>query len=178
MRSLPLLILLMAFALPTGVGASQHAGAIETVDVAQLHQRLERGRLSDSALAAMLQKLQLTQRLTHTERRGLESQAAGSKSRDAFLVLADRAEMLDLPPGEIPADEAPAAEEQTAILARAVGFAANTVTILPRFYATRTTVRFEQVKPQRIVREAPPVSAFIDLEDNSLHVSQPKPVPE
>lgn len=151
--------------------AADKATLLETVTADQLAQRVAaEQRHGDKDLAHVLEGLELTERLSGTRRAQLTGLMHGDKSRQALTVLADASEILDLPPAEVPTDPAPTPDDQKAILARTVDFAANSVQILPRFFATRDTVRFERDTPARIVREPHPANAWIDLDSGTLHV--------
>lgn len=146
----------------------------EKVTVDQLAERIAaQRRRSDKDLARTLDELELTQRLPAPRRAELLAFMRGDKSRQAFAILADLAEIYDPPATEIPTDSAPSLDDQKAIIARAVDFAATTVQILPRFYAARDTIRFQRESPAHIVREPRPASAWIDLDTGTLHVIKP-----
>lgn len=146
----------------------------EKITVDQLAQRVaSEQRRSDKDLARALDGLELIQRLPAARRVELTALMRGDKSREAFTILADLAEIYDPPDTEIPSDPAPSPDDQKAVLAHAVDFATTTVQILPRFYAARDTIRFERESPAHIVREPRPASAWIDLDTGTLHVIKP-----
>lgn len=121
--------------------------AQDRVTVDQLEQRLAADHnRSDRDEAHHLENLQLTQRLATARLQKLESALPGPESREQLLAVADVAEVLDLPPGEVPSDPPPAAEEQQQILARAFTAAENTPGHLPDFDAAANITRFRNLK--------------------------------
>jgi hypothetical protein len=60
--------------------------------------------------------------------------------------MADAAAFLSLPEGDIPSQPAPDLAEQRHIVSLAVGYVAKTVPKLPDFFATRTTIRYEDTR--------------------------------
>ena len=140
MRSVVLLIFLSVVTIP-GYGLKQ-------VTVEELAQRLaaERGR-SDKDLTHQLEDLQLTQRLSWARLEKLEAGLPGPESRSALLAVADLAEVLELPPEEIPKAPAPTAAEQQQMLARAYATPENSAANpMPDFDVTAETTRFRSLK--------------------------------
>jgi hypothetical protein len=68
----------------------------------------------------------------------------GAKSRTALEVLAEASVFLDPPAAEIPAGAAPDHDAQQRMIALAVDYVNQTVKRLPNFFATRTTIRYEE----------------------------------
>jgi len=112
----------------------------------QLEQRMahDSGR-ADKDLAHRLQNVQLTRRLSTSRLQKLESALPGPESRTALQAVADLAEFLDPPAGEISSDAAPTATEQQQILSRALA-EDPAGGPLPDFDATAEITRFRNVK--------------------------------
>jgi hypothetical protein len=68
----------------------------------------------------------------------------GKKSQQALVALADGSAFLPLPPAEIPADAPPDADAQLRMISLAADYLENTMPKLPNFFATRTTIRYEE----------------------------------
>jgi hypothetical protein len=117
------------------------------VTVEQLEQVLasEHGR-PDKKVAERLGNLELTQRLSTAQLERLKAGLPGEKSRLALIALADASAFLDLPAKDISSNDAPDAATQRQIMSRAVDFVASTVSRMPDFFATRTTIRFQDMK--------------------------------
>lgn len=136
------LIALLACIVPVSLSGL----AQDRVTVDQLEQRLAADHnRSDRDLAQRLANMQLTQRISIIRLEKLEGALPGPESRGQLLGVADLSEMLDLPPGEIPADQPPPAAEQQGMLARAVE-AEYVPGSLPDFDATVDITRFRNLK--------------------------------
>jgi len=135
MPRLSLLVVLAIFA---------HPLLAQRTTAAELDQILSNtSQRSDRELAAQLSQLQLTERLPPTVRARYDALLPGPLSRQQLLLLADLAAFLDPPPAEIPTLPAPDRAVQRQMLARTVNYVKNTVHQLPNFFATRTTLSFE-----------------------------------
>jgi hypothetical protein len=99
---------------------------------------------SDADLARQLSSLELTERLSAQKLSSWTARLRGKKARQALVALADVSAFLDLPAAEIPRDAAPDLTAQQVIVSLAVDYLNGTITKLPNFYATRTTVRYEE----------------------------------
>jgi VWFA-related protein len=134
------LALLLATALP--------ALATKTVTVEQLQQVLTAARNQpDADLAQQLSDLELTERLNPVKLAQLRAAMPGDKSQQALTAVADRAEFLNLPPGEIPKIPQPTPSEQRQMMSLVVTYVTKNIHQLPNFFATRETTRFED-RPQ------------------------------
>jgi VWFA-related protein len=115
------------------------------ITVHELHQMLDAaGQERDGELADELTGLELSERLSSMELADWKSRLRGKRSKTALTALADGSVFFDPPPSEIPADAAPDHEAQVQILKRTVTYLAEVMPRLPDFFATRTTVQFEQ----------------------------------
>jgi hypothetical protein len=61
-----------------------------------------------------------------------------------LAALADASHFLDPPAADVPADAAPDLSAQQRMIARAVDYVNRTMKKLPNFFATRTTIRYEE----------------------------------
>jgi VWFA-related protein len=119
--------------------------ATRRVTVEQLEQVLAAARSeSDAELARQLSDLVLTERLTSTKLSSWTASLRGKRARQALVALADLSSFLDPPPAEVPADVSPDESAQRSMISLAVDYLNKTIPKLPDFYATRTTVRYEE----------------------------------
>jgi len=126
--------------------SDQRSLAGRPVTVAQLEQVLasDRGE-SDAEVARRLSDVELTERLSEAKLAPWAASLSGKKkARQALAALADVSAFLDPPRAEVPADAPPDADGQRRMISRAVDYLNNTIPKLPNFYATRTTVRYEE----------------------------------
>ena len=116
------------------------------VTVAQLEQVLGSARgESDAEVARRLSDVELTERLSEAKLSSWTASLSGKRARQALAALADASAFLDPPPAEIPADAPPDAGAQRSMISLAVDYLTKTIPSLPNFYATRTTVRYEEI---------------------------------
>jgi VWFA-related protein len=111
------------------------------VTAEQIAQRL---RGDDSVFASPgpgtdLSKIELTERVSVSK---LSDWTAQYKSR-SLIAVADASAFLDPPPAEIPKQPAPDDAAQQHMLGMVMSYLDTTIPKLPDFYATRTTVRYE-----------------------------------
>ncbi len=126
------------------VGTMLPVCSAERVSVAQLETILAQSRsLPDGELAAKLSDLQLTERLSSMRVAHWRAALPGAKAQRALLGVADRSAFLPLPLADLPANPAPEISEQRRILGLAAKYVSHAIPQLPRFYAARTTVHFE-----------------------------------
>jgi VWFA-related protein len=123
------------------------ACAAHRITVAQLEQTLSAAAAkhrSDADIARQISELQLSERLTvHTLDRMISSFALEAHAALALELLADDSALLDPPHNELPATAPPDAAAQQRILSASRGYVLETVPRLPNFFATRTTIRFD-----------------------------------
>jgi len=141
-------VLLLLAGLVTPARSAQQAaskpGTLNQVSVAQLDQLLTAGHAQrDEKLAQQISGLELTERLSSAQLARWQQRLPGSLSRDALVALADSSAFLDLPAAEIPAIAPPDPAVQRSMLTRAILYINQTLPILPNFFATRETIRFE-----------------------------------
>jgi VWFA-related protein len=99
--------------------------------------------LADADAAAKISDLELTERLSQARLAKALAELPGAKAQRALTGVADLAEFLPLPPGEIPAKAAPELAEQRRMMALTVTYVTNTVNQLPHLSGNRTVTHFE-----------------------------------
>lgn len=135
-RTGALLVLALSLAVP--------ACAAERVNVTQLEGILaQAGTEQDSALAARLSTLELTERFSSARLEHWKSALPGTRSQRALVGLADRSAFLTPPQDELLAEAAPGLDEERRIMGLAAGYVGRAIPQLPRFYASRTVTHFE-----------------------------------
>ncbi len=118
------------------------------ITVHELQQVLDTDRGErDGELADELTGLELSERLSSQELTEWMSRLRGKRSRMALTALADGSVFCDPPASEIPPEPVPNHEAQVEMLKRTVKYLAEVIPRLPDFFATRTTVQFEQRSP-------------------------------
>ena len=121
----------------------------QRVTVQQLESMLERDdKEHDGELAAQLNRLELTERLSSAKLMSWLGQIRGKQSREALTVLADASVFLNPPAAEIPANPAPDYNAQVQMLRRTVEYLNQIAPRLPDFYAIRTLVEYYQRETQ------------------------------
>jgi hypothetical protein len=139
MRRLIILGIIALAALPA---CAQHR-----VTVSQLEQTLSActsRHKSDTDIAHQVSNLRLSERLTvHTRDRLIASFSLQAHAVLALELLADESALLDPPRSELPATATPDAAAQQTMLAATHAYVLETVPRLPNFFATRSTVRFD-----------------------------------
>ena len=128
--------------------SDQGNSAVRPVTVEQLEQMLTTAHNKpDAELARQLSELTLTERLSSTKLLSWIAGLRGGKARQALVALADASAFLDPPPGEIPADAPPDHNAQQRITSLALEYLNKALPNLPNFYATRTTVHYQETPP-------------------------------
>ena len=119
--------------------------AARRVTVEQLEQVLQaaHGKL-DAEVAGQLYNLELTERMSSPKLLTLITGLHGEKTRQALVELADTSAFLDPPRADIPANAPPDLVAQGRMISATVGYVNNTLSKLPNFFATRTTVGYEE----------------------------------
>jgi VWFA-related protein len=114
-----------------------------TVEQLERALRAARGR-SDREVAQRLSNLELTERLNDGKLSSWSADVRGPKAREALVALADASAFLAPPATDIPGDAAPDASAQRSMISLADEYLNETIPQLPNFFATRTTVRYEE----------------------------------
>ena len=128
--------------------SDQGNSAVRPVTVEQLGQMLTAAHNKpDAELAQQLSALTLTERLSRTKLLSWTAGLRGRKARQALVALADASAFLDPPAGEIPADAPPDHNAQQRMTSLALEYLNQALPNLPNFYATRTTVHYQETPP-------------------------------
>jgi VWFA-related protein len=158
MRRLILVAALAALALP--------ALAARRLTIAQLEQTLSAeisAQRADADVAHKIGELELSERLTSVRLDRVAGRfKLGPHTALALELLADRSAFLDPPADELPATEPPDAATQQRMMDSARGYVTQAVPRLPDFFATRTTIRFDD-GPQVVKEGDWPVRAGLHL---------------
>jgi len=119
--------------------------AAKRVTVGQLEQvlRAARGK-PDREVAQRLSNLVLTERLNEAKLSSWTTDFRGAKAKQSLIALADASAFLAPPAAEIPADVAPDPSVQRSMISLADDYLNEAIPKLPNFFATRTTVRYEE----------------------------------
>jgi hypothetical protein len=119
----------------------------KAIALAELEEVLRNARgQHDEDLARQLNGVELTEQMTSAELTRWTAQMPGAKSRAALIDLADESAFLKPAADAIVHDAAPDIATQRQMMARTVDYVAKTIPKLPDFFATRTTVRYEEPK--------------------------------
>jgi VWFA-related protein len=122
--------------------------AARPVTVEQLEQVLSAAHdKQDAEVARQLSDLTLTERLSSTRLLACLAGLRGGKARRALVAVADASTFLNPPAGEISTDAPPDHNAQQRMTSLALEYLNKTLPNLPNFYATRTTVHYQETPP-------------------------------
>ncbi len=149
--------------------------AAKRVSIAQLEQLLTAdvaAHKQDSEIARQIAGVVLTERISQTTFARLDAKfPAGPLASQAFRVLADQSEFLDLPGDESVSNPAPEGEAQARMLRAAQDYVSQTLRRLPNFLATRTINLYDDT-PQAIRQgEWPTRAGFHPVGKSSAEIS-------
>lgn len=145
-------VLPLAFSPQAGVAQSKPSPT-EKIDGDRLTAILTTAAGQDDAhTAATLSDLELTERLDPKRFAQLSASVPGDKSRQALVILADSAALLEPAKAEVLAKPQPDAAALRQMLVNVVNYANNALHGLPNFIATRATTAFED-RPNEDVLE-------------------------
>ncbi len=144
-----------------------HPSEARRVTVAQLEQMLETtSGGKDNDVAQQLVGVELTERMSSAKLLAWKARLSGERSKAALVAVADRSVFLALPAAEIPATATPDPATRRQILSRTIDYLSKTIVKLPDFFATRTTVQYDE-PPQK------DEGAWkVATSDQSLHVTE------
>ena len=125
-----------------------HLSEARRVSVAELEQRLETTGKKDNEIAEELSGMELTERMNSARLSSWKARLPGDRSRAALVALADHSVFLALPATEIPAIATPDPAIRKQMLSRTLDYLSKTILQLPDFFATRTTVQYDE-PPQK-----------------------------
>ena len=152
---------------PLTLGAQPKAPVSAKVAVGQLQLTLAAVPVgTDPELAQRLSTFELTERLSSAQLVQWSANAPGEKSRQALLLLADKAAFLDPPAREVPADPAPDAAATRQMLVKIVNYVNTTLRQLPNLIASRKTIGFED-RPQEDALQS---TGIVSYSFQPLHV--------
>jgi hypothetical protein len=139
-------ILLVVLVLLSGLASP--AWAAKSLSIDQMDQLLAQlGGKPDGKVAAELDDIQLTQRVSSARLAYWEAEFPGSRAHEELLKLADMSAFLDPSASDVVPDPRPDVKSQLQILSLAVQYVGKTIPRLPDFYAMRETTHFEGVSP-------------------------------
>ena len=122
-----------------------HPSEARRITVAELEQMLETAHASkDNELAHELSGVELTERMSSTRLSSWKARLPGDSSRAALVALADHSVFLALPVKGIPATAPPDPDTRRQMLSRTLDYLSKTILQLPDFFATRTTVQYDE----------------------------------
>lgn len=98
---------------------------------------------SDAKVAREIADLEATERIDTATLDRWQTNAPGSHTREALLLLADSSAFLALPPSQIPDQPPPDAQSLREMVAKTVDTLGKVLHNLPNFLAMRNTTRFE-----------------------------------
>jgi VWFA-related protein len=104
---------------------------------------------SDMEVALQLSESEMTERINKEKLAHWMASLPGIQGRDSLAALADESEFLSPPAAEIPPTPVPEFDTQIQLLKLAVSYAAQTLTRLPNFFATRDTTLFADMPARR-----------------------------
>jgi VWFA-related protein len=143
-----------------------HPSEARRITVAQLEQMLDTHPGKDTEVAQELSGLELTERMSSARLSSWKARLPGEKSRAALVALADQSAFMSLPAADIPATPPPDPAARRQMLSRTIDYLSKTILQLPDFFATRTTVQYDE--PRQKDEEAWKVVTT----DQSLHVTE------
>ena len=99
--------------------------------------------------------MELTERMSSARLSSWKARLPGDRSRAALVALADSSVFLALPATEIPAIATPDPATRKQMLSRTLDYLSKTILQLPDFFATRTTIQYDE-PPQKMRRNGRP----------------------
>ena len=126
--------------------SDQRNPVIRRITVEQLGQWLDTVHGDgDMDIATQISSLELTERLSGARLTSWTAAMHGKKSQQALLALADQSAFLLPPPADISVDAPPDTAAQQRMISLTADYLKNTMPKLPDFFATRTTIRYEEI---------------------------------
>jgi hypothetical protein len=144
-----------------------HPSEAKRTTVEQLEQMLGEAHGSgDREVAQELFGVELTERMSSTKLSSWKARLPGERSRAALVAVADKSAFLALPAADIPATATPDPATRRQMLSRTIDYLSKTIVKLPDFFATRTTIQYDE-PPQKDEQAWKTVTS-----DQSLHVTE------
>jgi hypothetical protein len=133
-----------AIAAPLPGRESGQSSAPWRVTVEDVQRILAEGKgKPDAEVARQLYGLELTERMSSARLRSLEQNVTGKNGRWALVALADASVFLSPAAEDVLPQARPDSSEQERMIASTMDYLGKTLPRLPNFYATRTTLRFD-----------------------------------
>lgn len=130
-------------------GTAGPAFAAKSLSVDQMEKLLATLRdKPDGKVAAELDEVQMTERVSPARLDRWKAEFAGPKSREELTELADMSAFLDPPADDVVPNARPDIATQNRILKMSVQYVENTISRLPDLFATRETTHFEDMLAQ------------------------------
>jgi VWFA-related protein len=144
-----------------------HPSEAKGITVQELEQMLETAHGSgDKEVAQELFGVELTERMSSSKLSSWRARLPGERSRAALVAVADKSAFLALPAADIPTTATPDPATRRMMLSRTIDYLSKTIVKLPNFFATRTTVQYDE-PPQKDEQAWKTVTS-----DQSLHVTE------
>jgi hypothetical protein len=126
------------------LGESEKGSTPQSVTVEEVQRILAENKgKPDEEVARQLYGLELTEKMSSARLKSLEQNVTGKKGRWALVALADASVFLSPAAEDVLPQSPPELNEQRRMIASTVDYLGKTLPKLPNFYATRTTVRFD-----------------------------------
>jgi VWFA-related protein len=123
--------------------------AARHVTVAQVDQVLASANATDAEVSRQILDMQLTERMSTEKLATLTVKCPGPASKQALLSLADVSAFLPLPAAAIPSTPMPDVATQREMIAKVADYVLKTMPMLPNFFATRVTTKFQETPLQQ-----------------------------
>jgi hypothetical protein len=144
-----------------------HPSEAKRITVEQLEQMLGTAHGSgDKEVAQELFGVELTERMSSTKLFSWKARLPGERSQAALVAAADKSVFFALPAADIATAATPDPATRRMMLLRTIDYLSKTIVKLPDFFATRTTVRYDE-PPQKDERAWKTVTS-----DQSLHITE------
>jgi len=163
MRRMAFLLLLACFTLPAFAAKQMNTAELEKLLVSA-HSK------PDAKLAQQIDDLELTERISSARLARLEPNMPGPQSLQALIAVADASAFRDLPPAELPLTPVPDRAAQFQILSRAFEYVNSVLPLLPNFFATRDTIRFEETPLDMMAGQSEDLMSEKTLSSQPLHM--------
>ena len=124
----------------------------------------------DVEVARQLVEMQLTERMNTEKLATLTAKCPGPAAKQALLALADSSAFLRLPAVEIPAATTPDLAAQRQMIGMAANYVLKTLPMLPNFFATRVTTKFEETPLQQTAFGSTPYQAMHTVSSSTVTV--------
>jgi hypothetical protein len=134
---------LILVALMAAAPAWSAAKKITAQELKDMLTQMQEQKKNDDDVSTALKQVEMSEQLTPAMLNILGSLVPGQQSLAQVYILEARGSMLAAPAADIPADPAPDAATQKAILDKAADYVSKTYDQLPDVTATKTTIRFQ-----------------------------------